>query len=124
MKRYTWLLVLMFVLSVVPAPTTALALTPCPPTAAPTASAPSGNITIKRPTFSWSSVPGAENYTLDVIRVSDEATILHQTNITATSFTPTSDQPVNIDLRWKVKAESSCGPGPYSASVLFKILPP
>jgi len=94
---------------------------PCPPTAAPNPGEPSGSINNQAPTFSWSAVPGANSYTLYVLKLSDESVVLRQTNITGTAFTPTSPLPRGIDLRWKVKSESSCGPGPYSPSVLFKV---
>ncbi len=98
-----------------------VAQTPRPPTQAPVPIGPSDLITITRPTFSWSAVPGATTYTLYVIRVSDEFVVLRQTDITGTSFTPTTPLPGGIYLRWKVKGESSCGPGPYSPSVVFTI---
>jgi len=94
---------------------------PCPPTAAPNPGGPSESISNTSPSFSWSAVPGANSYTLYVLKVSDESVVLRQTNITGTAFTPASPLPRGIDLRWKVKSESSCGPGPYSPSVLFKV---
>jgi hypothetical protein len=94
---------------------------PCPPTQAPVPGGPSGSISNPRPIFSWSAVPGAESYTLYVLRVSDEAVVLRQTGIGGTSFTPSSPLPSGVALRWKVKAESSCGPGPYSSSVYFNV---
>ncbi|HEU4391019.1 MAG TPA: hypothetical protein VFV34_24650 [Blastocatellia bacterium] len=96
-------------------------LAQCPPTSAPTALGPSGNIATATPTFTWTAVPGAQSYTLYVVRVSDEFILLQQLNITTTSFTPATGLPINVDLRWKVKAESSCGPGPYSAILYFRI---
>ena len=94
---------------------------PCPPTVAPTPAGPSGTVRTSTPTFSWSAVPGASSYTLYVLRVSDEAVVLRQTGLTKTSFTPAAPLPSGIELRWKVKAESSCGPGPYSPSVYFRV---
>ena len=90
---------------------------------APVPNGPSGNITDPTPTFSWSAVPGAESYTLYVLRVSDEAVMLRETGIPGTSFTPASPLPAGVNLRWKVKGESSCGPGPYSPSVYFVVQP-
>src|SRR5690349_1668470 len=121
MKRYTWLLALIVMLALWLAPNNALALAPCPPTAAPAPHTPSGVTTAKRPAFSWGAVPGATGYSLSVARMSDGAIILSRTNITATSFTPTSDLLTDVDLRWKVNAESSCGPGPASPSLFFKV---
>jgi hypothetical protein len=93
----------------------------CPPSTAPTAFGPTGTINTQRPTFSWSAVPGATSYTLYVVRVSDEAILVHQVGLTTTSFTPATALPADIDLRWKVKGESPCGPGPYSAILPFRI---
>jgi hypothetical protein len=94
---------------------------PCPPTQAPVANGPSGTITDSRPTFAWQPVPGAQTYTLYILRVSDEAIILRKTGLTATSFRPAAPLPSNVDLRWKVKGESPCGPGPYSPSIYFRV---
>lgn len=95
--------------------------TPCPPTAAPDPEGPSGTITTPTPTFAWTAVPGATSYTLYVLRVSDDSVVLRETGLTATAFTPSNPLPVGVELRWKVKGESSCGPGPYSPSVFFKV---
>ena len=94
---------------------------PCPPRGAPVANGPQGAIDSATPTFSWSAVPGAQSSTLYVLRVSDEAIVLRQTGITGTSFVPSSPLPGGVDLRWKVKAESSCGAGPYSGNRFFRI---
>ncbi|QSQ24945.1 hypothetical protein JY651_08390 [Pyxidicoccus parkwayensis] len=98
----------------------ALPLAQCPPTTPPypDASAPAGEVTTARPQFAWSSVPGATSYTLYVLDTSDNI-VLRQTNIPTTSFIPTSNLPEGVQLRWKVKGESPCGPGPYSQSVYF-----
>jgi len=93
----------------------------CPPSQAPTASEPVGTVGSARPTFKWSPVAGASSYTLYVLRVSDEAIIVREINLTSTSFTPSSDLPTDVDLRWKVKSESPCGAGPYSPSTPLRI---
>ncbi|WP_164019367.1 Ig-like domain-containing protein [Pyxidicoccus trucidator] len=100
----------------------ALPLAQCPPTAAPSpfSWAPSGEVETARPQFAWSVVPGATSYTLYVLD-SAENIVLRQTGIPQNTFTPTSDLPLAVPLRWKVKGESSCGPGPYSPSLDFII---
>ena len=94
---------------------------PCPPTQAPITGGPQGTINDLTPTFSWQPVPGAQSYTLYVIRVDDEAILLRATGITGSSSTPNIPLPRDVPLRWKVKSESLCGPGPYSPSVYFDI---
>ncbi|MBN1798325.1 MAG: hypothetical protein JW822_07095 [Spirochaetales bacterium] len=101
----------------------------CSPKAAPTAYGIKGETDNDKPTFSWSSVPGATSYTLYVIKVSNEEIVHRKTGITGNgatvSYTPSSPLERGVDLRWKVKGESSCGPGPYSVNMYFKIkLPP
>jgi hypothetical protein len=98
-------------------------LAQCPPTAAPTPAGPAGDVGTARPTFSWTAVPGATSYTLYVLDPA-ENWVIRQTNLTTTSFTPTSNLPEGVELRWKVKGESSCGPGPYSPSTYFTLQPP
>jgi len=94
---------------------------PCPPAAAPTPFEPFGSINDQRPVFTWSAVPGAESYTLYVLRVSDDFQYVRATNITGTSLRSPVVLPKGVPLRWKVKGESHCGPGPYSPSTQFTI---
>jgi hypothetical protein len=93
---------------------------PCPPSDAPEAWYPEGWIDSDSPRFEWSGVPGATSYTLYVIRVADEGTQVRVTNLTNTWY-QASGLPHGVDLRWKVKAESPCGPGPYSRHVYFTV---
>src|SRR5262249_51827936 len=89
---------------------------PCvPPSVAPTALAPidSGSTL---PTFSWTAGPNAESYTLYVLQVSDSSELVHATGIVGTSYTPSTPLPAGIPLRWKVKGEAVCGPGPYGGA--------
>jgi hypothetical protein len=94
-----------------------------PPTSPPViVSAPSGLITTARPTWRWRHVNLGASYTLYVLRVSDKAVLLRQTDIVGSGFTPTVDLPAGVPLRWKLKASNPCGEGPYAASsVPFKI---
>jgi hypothetical protein len=104
---------------------TAVYIEDCPPTVAPDTSGSNvrGTITNARPTFTWTSVPGATSYTLYVLRRSDNFEVLREINIagTATSYRPKSELPKGVDLKWKIKGESPCGAGPYSSVINFKI---
>jgi hypothetical protein len=93
----------------------------CPPTQRPITTAPSGTITTTRPLFSWSAVPGAQSYTLYVMKVSNGAVVIRNGDLYGTSFTPTTPLKVGVDYYWKVKAESTCGAGPYSVILYFRI---
>ncbi|MCY1021855.1 Ig-like domain-containing protein [Pyxidicoccus sp. MSG2] len=97
-----------------------LPLAQCPPTQPPVGHWPHDFVGTARPTFSWTAVSGATSYTLYVLDPAENI-IVRQTNLTQTSFTPTSDLPGGVLLRWKVKGESPCGPGPYSQDLYFTV---
>jgi hypothetical protein len=84
-------------------------------------SGPVGTISDPRPTFSWAAVPGATSYTLYVLTIPEEQIALRQTGITSTSFRPSSGLPSDHDMRWKVKAEGTCGAGGYANGQTFRI---
>jgi hypothetical protein len=92
----------------------------CPPTTAPIPFGPNGEVSMRRPTFSWSPIDGAL-YTLYIIDATTDAIVVRATGIVGTSYVPTVDLPTNVQLRWKVKGESVCGPGPYSPSLYFSV---
>ncbi len=76
------------------------------------------------PTFTWSAVPGATNYTLQVSK-NDTFTqlVLHKTSTTA-SYTPTTTLPANLPLFWHVKANGTNGPSLWSSPTwTFTIIP-
>ena len=89
----------------------------CVPGYAPGAIAPGGSVA-GVPEFRWTEVAGADSYTMHVQRVSDEAVVASAT-VTGTSVW--IGVPFGIDLRWKVKAENSCGAGPYSHIMTFRV---
>jgi hypothetical protein len=95
---------------------------PCPPAQAPAVLGPQpGRIGDPQPTFSWRPVPGADSYTVYVLAGESDAVIAGEQDIHGTTYTPPQALPTGVPLRWKVKAESHCGPGPYSSSVHFDI---
>ncbi|GAA4015612.1 zinc-dependent metalloprotease family protein [Hymenobacter fastidiosus] len=74
-----------------------------------------------RPRFSWSAVPNAASYEL---QVATEATfanpVLTQANITGTSYTPATPLLANTTYFWRVRGVSPCGTAPYSATTQFR----
>jgi hypothetical protein len=57
-----------------------------------------------RPTFDWSDVPGATNYTLVVSRNSNFRLPVINVKVTSSSYTSSGDLPRGVMLYWHVKA--------------------
>jgi hypothetical protein len=91
----------------------------CAPRQAPILNGPAGTVDDATPTFSWSAVPGATSYSLYV--QTDVGGTLSQDSITSLSFTPTQGLLEGVPLRWSVRANNSCGPGPYSKKTSFMV---
>jgi hypothetical protein len=95
---------------------------PCPPAQAPVVLGPQpGRTGDPRPTLSWRPVSGTTSYTVYVLAGDSDAVVASEQDIHGTTYTPPQALPTGTPLRWKVKAESPCGPGPYSPSVHFDI---
>jgi hypothetical protein len=92
------------------------------PPATPTLTAPTGSISDKRPTFTWTSSPDAATYELWVDnRTTQTSAILHPLNLTTTSYTPTLDLPLGSYLAW-VRAQNNVGnSSSYGAGFAFTI---
>ena len=77
--------------------------------------------TILRPQFSWTAVPNAVTYTLEISTSATFASgVTSIPNLTTTTYqlpTPLAD---NTTYYWRVKAESPCATGPYSAVTEFR----
>ena len=87
----------------------------------PTAKAPKGAITQATPTFMWSKASGATKYEL---RVYQDGTLrLKKTRISKRSWKAVKALPTNVDLTWKVRASNARGPGAWSRSLAFKVVP-
>ncbi len=82
--------------------------------------APSGSTTDRTPTISWRPVDGAVRYELWVDLLGADEQIIYQTNLTTTSYTPTSNLPLGNYRVW-VRAVSSSTAAPWSAYVDFSV---
>ena len=86
----------------------------------PTLLAPSGSAS-PQPTFSWNAVTGADHYD---IWVKDQTTqqVLQNTNVTGTTWTPTSSLNNGDNYIWSVQGVDSSGnPGPWSSALTFGV---
>jgi hypothetical protein len=76
----------------------------------PTAASPSGAIVTARPTFAWNPVAGADHYDVWVDDTTSlQSQILRNTNVTSTSWTPTTALTPGHSYRWWVRALSTSG---------------
>ncbi len=82
---------------------------------------PIGSQTSVRPVISWRPVDEAVRYELWVNRLGVQDKIIYQTNLTSTSFTPTSNLPSGNYRVW-VRAVSSTLTAPWSVPVDFTIV--
>ena len=82
--------------------------------------APTGTTTNRRPVISWQPVGLAVRYELWIDQLGVDEKIIYQTNLTSTSFTPTSNLPLGNYRVW-VRAVSSSTTAPWSLSVDFTI---
>ncbi len=67
-----------------------------------------------RPTFDWSDVPNASNYTLQVSKNSTFTQIVLTKTVTPSTYTPTVNLPAGVPLYWRVRANGTFGPSLYS----------
>jgi hypothetical protein len=93
----------------------------CAPTQAPSPGGPAGSTTDSTPLFSWSSVPNAACYTVDVRQQSNGGLVLHAESVAGTYFAPAEALPIDVPYRWTVRAKNACGPGPDSQRVPFVV---
>lgn len=69
---------------------------------------PTGSTSDRTPTFTWKPVDGATRYELWVSRIDVPSTVINQTNIVSTSFTPAANLAVGSYRTW-VRAVSGSG---------------
>jgi hypothetical protein len=94
------------------------------PLAVPSPVAPSSGATITStlPTFSWSAALGAASYNLAVTDTTTSQSVINQTAITGTSYTPTVPLTRGDSYSWTVSAVSSQGTvGTASTAIGFTI---
>jgi hypothetical protein len=89
---------------------------------APTASGPSGAIGTTLPTFTWSSVAGADHYYLYVSDQTTGGTVVNDNNVSGTSFTPAQPLTLGDTYVWWVAAVNSQGSG-WDSALTFRIAP-
>jgi len=85
---------------------------------APTLQSPANSTTPAmitfRPSFSWNTVSGASSYTIQISTSATFSSKLVNTKANGTSYTPTSDLPLNKVLYWRVRSEGTNGPSLWS----------
>ncbi len=82
-----------------------------------TAPANGSTATDTTPTFTWSAVPGASSYTLQVSKNDTFTQLVLNKTVTTAAYTPTTALPANIPLFWRVKANGVNGPSLWSNPV-------
>ena len=85
------------------------------PSGAPTPISPSDNVTIAvatgydTPTFSWSSVQGADHYSLSVMDATTDQAVVSNPSISGTSYTSSTALTPGHSFTWTIAAVSSNG---------------
>ena len=88
----------------------------------PAAKAPKGTIATIKPTFTWSKAKGASRYEVRVYK--GKKLQLKKTGLRKRSWTSSKALPTNVTLTWKVRASNAAGPGAWSKSLKFRVVPP
>ena len=95
------------------------------PTLAPTAQSPSTMpaLAIQRPRFTWSAVPNAATYELQVSTSSTFAAGAGTVTYTTanTTFTPSANLTPRTTYYWRARGLSACGGAPYSNALSFAV---
>ncbi len=77
------------------------------------------------PTLSWEALPGAVRYDLWVNNKSSGANqVIRNSNISGTSFVPTSELPLGLYEAWVRGIDASGVPGQWSRTMTFHVMPP
>jgi hypothetical protein len=82
----------------------------------PAAAAPAHT---RRPTYTWDTVLGATNYTIQVSKFSNFTSTVMNVTTTGSSYIHTADLAANTVYYWRVRANGANGPSPYSAVRAF-----
>ncbi len=75
--------------------------------AAPTLASPIGQIGASPPSFTWSTVPGADHFYLFVVDNSTGAVVINNLDVAADSFIPTAPFTLGQDYAWRVATVST-----------------
>ena len=78
------------------------------------------NLLTDRPIFTWDTVTGATNYTVEVSTSSGFAVKAINKIVSTNSYTHTADLAVDTVYYWRVKANGTNGPSLYSQVRIFK----
>lgn len=90
---------------------------------APQIQGPMGILSSTAPTFQWSPVPGADRYDIWVNDLTTgQSGVIRNTNVTGTSFTPTTPLESGHNYVWTVRAMSGVEIGTFATHAYFSIL--
>ena len=89
--------------------------------AAPTPTAPANAATgVKvRPTLTWTAVPGAVTYRVEVSTTNTFATLVASDVVTETSWAVNVGLDSSTEYFWRVRADNYCGEGSFSSTFSF-----
>lgn len=92
------------------------------PLAQPTLGSPIAGVSLvkDRPSFGWTSVDGATQYTLQVSALGNFSTLLLNANVNTNQYDMTKDLLQNKILYWRVRAGTPAVSGPWSLRESFK----
>jgi Leucine-rich repeat (LRR) protein len=85
--------------------------------------APGETVLVRRPTFTWASVPGASNYTIQISLSAKFGELLVNRSSDSSEFT-SGLLPLNRTIYWRVRANGANGPSPWSEVHSFTIANP
>ncbi|GAB4198476.1 MAG: hypothetical protein Tsb002_33420 [Wenzhouxiangellaceae bacterium] len=92
---------------------------------APNLTTPSNTAeTSVRPTLSWTALPGALDYVVEVALDAGFTNIIESATVPGNSYTVSSTLAENTTYFWRVTAENNCGPGATSNAFSFTTIPP
>lgn len=94
------------------------------PAAAPVLQSPATGTTgvSATPTFTWAATAQAQTYVLEVARDAAFQDLVLQQTVEGTSYTVTTPLPTSTNLRWRVRADNTCGAGAFSTVSTFQTL--
>ena len=71
------------------------------------------------PTFSWTAVAGASNYTIEIATDVGFSNIIDSATVSTNSYTPSSALSTTTTYYWRVQASNSCGNGSTTSPFSF-----